>query len=75
MADNLGWLEDDEDDDALDDGGGGRGWNVERVLERAGREDVRAVRWGGEALELSLEDVAAGSSGSGDEGGGESGAT
>ena len=42
-----------------DDGGGERGWNV----ERAGRADLRAVRSAEDALELSREDVAAGSGG------------
>jgi len=63
VADNLGWFEDDEDDGALDDGGGGGGWNIERAMKRAGREDVRVVKSGEDVLELSLEDVAAGSAG------------
>jgi len=47
IADNLGWFEDSGED--------GQGWNVEKVLAKAG-ENVKAVN-GEDVLELTLDDV------------------
>ena len=47
IADNLGWFE--------EGGEEGEGWNVEKVLAKAG-ENVKAVS-GEDVLELTLDDV------------------
>jgi len=49
IADNLGWFEDDA-------GKEGQGWNVEKVLAKAGENNVKTVT-GDDVLELTLEDV------------------
>ena len=59
VADNLGWFDDDEDGGQGGDGEGEKGWNIERAMERAGREDVRVVKSAEDVLELSIEDVVA----------------